>query len=256
MTVVLLHGLGGESSQPLSLFAPVIPPTITVVAPDVRAHGSSTVVGSAADFSLANLADEVALALMAAGHADTPLTLIGISMGAAIALRLALDEHLDVREAVFVRPAFTDSGLPANLRPFPVIAQLLADHGAVEGERRFRRSALFARAAAESPVGADAMLQQFRSPLAVERSRRLVEIPRNRAWFDASELASVTARTAVIAAVGDPVHPVAIARRWAELLPDPLYAEVPSRDAGYGAQVAATRRTVTAFVGWGAASTR
>lgn len=252
MTVVLLHGLGGESSQPLSLFAPVIPPTITVVAPDIRAHGSSTVVGSASDFSLQNLADEVAVALVDAGHGGTPLTLIGISMGAAIALRLARDPLLDVAEAVFVRPAFTDHGLPANLRPFPVIAQLLVDHGPVEGERLFRQGALFARAAAESPVGADALLQQFWHPLARERARRLVEIPRNRAWGDESEPASVTARTAVVAALGDPVHPVAVARQWADLLPDATYAEVPSRDAGYGAQVAATRRAVTKFLGWSA----
>jgi pimeloyl-ACP methyl ester carboxylesterase len=252
MTVVLLHGLGGESSQPLSLFAPVIPPTLTVVAPDIRAHGSSTVVGEASDFALQNLADEVASALIFAGHGATPLTLIGISMGAAIALRLALDPRLEVSDAVFVRPAFIDHGLPQNLRPFPVIAQLLADHGAVEGERRFRQGALFARAAAESPVGADALLQQFRHPLAVERSRRLVEIPRNRAWSDASEPASVTACTAVVAAVGDPVHPITIARQWAEALPRPVYAEVPSRDAGYGAQVAASRQAVTRFLGWSA----
>jgi pimeloyl-ACP methyl ester carboxylesterase len=252
MTVVLLHGLGGESSQPLSLFGPIIPPTVTVVAPDIRAHGGSSVVGSASDFSLANLADEVALALIGAGHATAPLTLVGISMGAAIALRLALDPRLEVSDAVFVRPAFTDRGLPPNLAAFPVIAQLMLDHGAADGERRFRRGALFARAAEESPVGADALLQQFRHPLAVERSRRLVEIPRNRAWSDASEPAAVTARTAVVAAVGDPVHPVAVARRWAELLPGPAYAEVPSRDQGYGAQVAATRRAVTRFLGWGA----
>lgn len=252
MTVVLLHGLGGESSQPLSLFAPIIPPTLAVVAPDIRAHGSSTVVGSPSDFSLQNLADEVALALIDAGHTGTPLTLIGISMGAAIALRLALDPLLEVGHVVFVRPAFTDHGLPSNLRPFPVIAQLLADHGPVEGERRFRQGALFARAAAESPVGADALLQQFRHPLAVERASRLVEIPRNRAWSDASEPAEVTARTAVVAAIGDPVHPVAVARQWAELLPEPVYAEVPSRDAGYGAQVAATRQAVTQFLGWSA----
>jgi pimeloyl-ACP methyl ester carboxylesterase len=250
MTVVLLHGLGGESSQPLSLFAPVIPPTLAVVAPDIRAHGSSTVVGSASDFALQSLADEVALALIDAGHADRPLTLIGISMGAALALRLALDPLLEVSHAVFVRPAFTDRGLPPNLHPFPVIAQLLADHGPTEGERRFAKSALFARAAAQSPVGADALLQQFRNPLARERARRLVEIPRNRAWSTAAELSLVSARTAVVAAVGDPVHPVAIARQWAELLPEPMYAEVPTRDAGYGAQVAATRRTVAEFLGW------
>ena len=76
------------------------------------------------------LADEVTEHVVRAGAAHKPLTVLGISMGAAIALRLASRKVLPIDRAVFVRPAFTAEPLPDNLSVFPVLAQLLHDHGA------------------------------------------------------------------------------------------------------------------------------
>ncbi|MCJ1696577.1 alpha/beta hydrolase [Rathayibacter caricis] len=232
MTVLLLHGLGGDRSQPLGLLRPALPAGSEVIAPDVRAHGASELLGSSADFSLDSLADEVTEQVIRAGAAHKPLTVLGISMGAAIALRLAARRFLPIDRAVFVRPAFTSEPLPENLAVFPVLAQLLHDHGAKRGERVFRASGLFHRAQEESPAGAEALAQQFRAPKAEERAVRLAEIPRNAAYRDSTELAQVIARTLVIAAERDPVHPVAVAEQWARGLPEARLERVPPRDDG------------------------
>ena len=244
MTVLLLHGLGSDRSQPLGLLRPALPPGSEVLAPDVRAHGASDLVGAGSDFSLDALADEVTEQVIRAGAAHKPLTVLGISMGAAIALRLVARRVLPIDRAVFVRPAFTSEPMPENLAVFPVLAQLLHDHGAKRGERLFRASGLFHRAVEESPAGAQGLVQQFRAPRAAERAVRLAEIPRNAAYRDSGELSQVIARTLVIAAERDPVHPVAVAEQWARGLPDAELERVPARDDGQERQTEVLRSRV------------
>ncbi|HEY9424442.1 MAG TPA: alpha/beta fold hydrolase, partial [Microterricola sp.] len=105
MVTVLLHGLGADRHQPLGLFSPVLfspvltatSPTTTapgdaIIALDVRAHGDSPLLGAGGDFTLDALAHELAASVTAAAGGTAaesePVTLIGISMGAALALRI------------------------------------------------------------------------------------------------------------------------------------------------------------------------
>lgn len=260
MSFVLLHGLGADRSQPLALFGPVLGSlgAGTVVAPEVRAHGASAVIGGAADFALDRLAAEVA-AEARAGLAEAtgvgdaapsapvhPVTLVGISMGAALALRICLRGLLPVERAVFVRPAFGDRSLPPNLRAFPVIGELLRELGPVDGAERFRHTEPYLRVARESPAGGRGLLAQFTATDAATRAIRLVEIPRNRAFDADAELAELSGRgirSLVIGAPRDPVHPLALAERWAAALGAPL-ERVPARDDGQAAQTAAMRDVV------------
>ncbi|MCS5713861.1 alpha/beta hydrolase [Herbiconiux sp. CPCC 205716] len=256
MTTLLLHGLGGSRAQPLTLFSPIVPVGEEVLALDVRAHGEDDrISGEAASFSLAALADDVAERVRAS-VGSSPLTVIGISMGAGIALRLALAAAasapgaLSIDRLVFVRPAFTDVPLPPNLVPFPVIGELLTRLGAVEGEREFLRTALYRQALEESPLGAEGLLEQFRSPGAAARARRLIEIPRSVAFDDSESLASITVPTAIVWAPRDPVHPVSVAELWMDELDGAASIPLPARDDGYGAYVRATRAGVGAWLGW------
>lgn len=256
MSFVLLHGLGADRSQPLGLFGPVLD-TLGVAghavsAPDVRAHGTSPVVGRPADFALDRIADEVAAEVRAAlptGPAARPLTLVGISMGAALAMRICLRGLLPVERAVFVRPAFDDRSLPPNLHAFPVIGELLRELGPVDGAERFQRTEPYLRVARESPAGGRGLLTQFTATDAAARAIRLVEIPRNRAFDGEAELAGLPARgirSLVVGAPRDPVHPFALAELWAGALGAPL-ERVPARDDGQAAQAAAMRDVVA---GW------
>lgn len=259
MTTLLLHGLGGSPAQPLSLFSPIIPPTETMLAPDVRGHGDDQrVSGPASEFSLEALASDVA-SRVRSSVGDAPLTVIGISMGAGIALRLALAAAasapapgaLAITRLVFVRPAFTDVPLPRNLLPFPVIGSLLTRLGAVEGERAFRGTDLYRQALEESPLGAEGLLEQFRSPGAATRARRLIEIPRSVAFSASESLASIAVPTAIVWAPRDPVHPVSVAEQWMDELDGAASIPLPARDDGYGAYVRATRAGVGSWLGWG-----
>lgn len=261
MTTVVLHGLGADRRQPLDLFTPALHAAIgsdeLIIAPDIRAHGGYLSVGEPGDFRLDRLADEVAMSVSEA-IADTggpgvdssaPLTVIGISLGAAIALRLALDGLLPIERAVFVRPSFSDQSLPDNLRAFPVIGQILADAGPA-GVEEFRERAVFHRVAAVSPAGGRGLLAQFAAPDAARRAMRLVEIPRNRAFTADAELAGLAAggvRSLVIGARRDPVHPYELAERWAASLDAPL-VELPPRDDGLNVQTALLREGVARWL--------
>jgi pimeloyl-ACP methyl ester carboxylesterase len=270
VTTLLLHGLGADRRQPLDLFGPILDPAERVVAIDVRAHGASDLIGSPADFAIDRLATEVAafvratdpsLGSVASDRADASggagepaagpakLTVIGISMGAALALRIALLGLLPVERAVFVRPSFDDRSLPPNLRIFPIIGQLLHDGGA-EAAADFRESAHYRQFERASPAGARGLLTQFTAPRAAERAIRLVETPRNRAFTDDVELAQLSARgirSLVVAAPRDPVHPLETGERWAGALGAPL-ERLPPRDDGQPAQTARLREAVATWL--------
>ena len=251
MTTVLLHGLGTDRRQPLGIFEDVVQATAgpdeLIVAPDVRAHGGFLAVGEPADFAIDRLAAEVCaqvpVAIAATGRshheASEPITIIGISMGAALALRIALLGLLSVRRVVFVRPAYDDRSLHGNLRPFPVIGQILAVALGGFSSRNVSTAAF-------SPAGGQALLAQFQAPDAARRAMRLVEIPRNRAFADDAELAELPARgirSLVVGVPRDPVHPFSIAERWADGVRSNLEL-LPARDDGLATQTAELRDRV------------
>jgi len=253
---LLLHGLGSDRRTPLELFGPVVHDVSgadeRVVAPDVRAHGASELIGTADRFTLDALAAEVAAeARDGAEPAESaPFTIVGISMGAALAVRIALGALLPVERLVLVRPSFTDRPLPDNLMAFPVIAELLRRYGPHQGMRYFRRTGAFQKVDTVSHAGGVGLLHQFRVHEATARAIRLTEIPRNRAFRDDTELASLTAagiETLVVGAPRDPVHPLALAERWAGALGAPL-ERVPARDEGQAAHTEAVRAAVASFL--------
>jgi pimeloyl-ACP methyl ester carboxylesterase len=242
MTALLLHGLGGARGNALA-YAP--PGLSHVVAPDVRAHGASTVVGEGDDFALDRLAAECGDAL-AAEWDGRPVTIVGISMGAAIGLRIALSGRFPIDRIAFLRPSFTDRALPANLAVFPVIAELLERHGPQRALSALRASGAYDAVRGISPVGADALETQVTQPLAWERRVRLLEIPRNRAYAP-GELGTLRAPSVVLASPRDPVHPLHVAEEWRDGLGCRMLVS-PARDDGAAAVMAWYREQLGSFL--------
>lgn len=106
LPVLLLHGLGANSSSWHLQIPPLVEAGFRPVAPDVRGFGKSGYPGGG--MAISTLAADAATLLQ--NLKATPAHIVGISMGGAIALQLALDHPQTVSKLVLVNTF-------ASLRP-------------------------------------------------------------------------------------------------------------------------------------------
>ncbi len=227
---VLLHGLGGDSNQPLGLTTDQLAGTgVDVLAPDARAHGRTPVIGPPERFTTDALAEDVLALIDRLGLGDRRLIPIGISMGAAVALRIAERVPERLAGVLLIRPAFGPTPWPEHAASFPVIADLLRRFGP-EGADHYRETDEYRAVAAVSASGAASLVEQFTKPDALARVVRLETVPGNTAvaWEGARDLG---VPVAVIGAPDDPVHPLAMAELWQRRLAGATLDLVPGRDA-------------------------
>ena len=227
--LLALHGLGGSSTQPLSLFDAEVFAAYDVIAPDLRAHGANRMPVTPEYLSFEQLAQDVR-ELLDSLELTAPVRLVGISMGAGVAVQL-LAEGLDTAGVVLVRPAWGWLPSPDNLAIFPRIASLLGDCPASEARRRLRATQDYADLAAVSSAAAEALLAQFDDDRAVERRERLRRLP-----ADAPARPGRGHDPLVVTTPRDPVHPLALADELAADLDGRLQVvapryESPSRHA-------------------------
>lgn len=185
--LVLLHGLGGNRQQALGLIEGFADPRLAVLAPDLRAHGDSLIVGSAEAFTFDAMVADLAALIDRLGQGSKPTIVAGISMGAALALRIALAGLFDVRGIALVRPAFGDRPNPPNLAVMPVLARLFDMEDPDEARRELLDSPEYKEIAAVTTSGARSVedqLELLSKPLdgvdaeqaAAEGAERLVDI--------------------------------------------------------------------------------
>jgi len=220
--VVVLHDLGSTGADAVARLG--LGGTGCDV-PDLRGHGADDRPIAPGSLDLDPVACELAHEL-ALPHAAEPVALVGLGLGAAVALRVAVLRPEAVAAVVAVLPSGTDRPLPPHLRAYPVIGELLIRYGPYDGATRFRRTGPFHAVELASPASGAALLAQFRAPRARERAARLVDLPRQPALRAGDAAAAAGIPTTVIAASGDPLHPVEVARLWAARLPHAALVEV------------------------------
>ena len=141
-----------------------------------------------------------------------PVLVAGISLGAAIAVEWAAEQPDSVYGVVAALPAWTGADTtecPATLSAAVTAAQLRADG----------LDAVIERMTAGSPAWlARALAQSWRAqwpelPTALEEAATY-------SWPAPELLATLPVPVSIVAAVDDPVHPVAVAQRWHDLIPD------------------------------------
>jgi pimeloyl-ACP methyl ester carboxylesterase len=251
VTVVLLHGLGGELGQPWDYTdAHVGGWQATRLAVDARKHGETNL-PTPGSLSFDLLADDV---LDLVDHlvnqlvVSDRLQLVGVSMGAGTALRIAQRAPERLHGLVLIRPAWRHQPLPANLTAFGEIAALLRLHGPQGGRARFAESPLCRDVADISPSAAASLLAQFNKPRALARVRRLEDMPRSVPYAAPADLGAIGAPTLVIGAQCDPVHPLATAQQWAELIPGAEYVEIVGREPSSDQHRAQLRARLDTFL--------
>jgi pimeloyl-ACP methyl ester carboxylesterase len=193
---------------------------------DCRGHGESEA-GDPAAFGIATFADDVAAVLddMKVG----PLPVGGISMGAAIALRLAVTRPDLVSALILARPAWATDPAPANMQVNGIVGRLIAEHDPAEARAAFERTPVARALAIEAPDNLASLRSFFaRTPHGVTADL-LVRISADGPGVTPEQVRGIRVPTLVIGHARDVVHPLGLARDLSSLIPGARLAVIPPK---------------------------
>jgi pimeloyl-ACP methyl ester carboxylesterase len=240
---VFQHGLCADASQPAEVFPDDMP--FRRVTVECRGHGASED-GDFEDFSIATFADDVARTIEA--KALAPAVLGGISMGAAIALRLAIRRPDLVRALVLARPAWVADSAPPNMRPFAEVGELLARFPPGEARAHFEQSETAARLARKGPDNLASLLGFFAREPRETTSALLTRIAADGPGVTPAEIAALGPPALVIGTARDPLHPLAYAEQLAQLIPGARLLRITSKSESRARYVDEFRAAIRGFL--------
>ncbi len=215
------HGLCGAASQPAEAF----PQNSgwSCVTLECRGHGGSQA-GDSGQFSLATFADDVVGLIEAQKIGPCPVG--GISMGAAIALRLAVKRPDLVSALVLARPAWSLTANPPNNAANLFVGQLLREHPPLQALKMFGASAIAKELETAGPDNLVSLLSFFRREPVSVTAELLCRIAADGPGVTADELARIKIPTLVIGNDLDAIHPLVMARELAGLIPGASLVEI------------------------------
>lgn len=216
---VFQHGLGGDVNQPFDFFQP--PAGVRMLSLDCRAHGRTVGGSEPMMMAIDIFAADVVAWLDARGIASAVIG--GISMGAAVAVNIALRWPDRVRGLVLCRPAWLDGPKPQNLQLHGIVADLLEQYGPTEAKVRLQATDAFQAVARQSPDAAASLVRQCEWPDLRAAINRLRYVPRSSPVSSAADYERINVPTLVLGS-DDPVHPISCAHRLKELIAGAAYA--------------------------------
>lgn len=191
-----------------------------------RAHGASAA-GAERPFSFAMLADDV-LAFADAQRVGR-FVAGGISMGAGLALRLAVQHPARVGAMVLARPAWLFDPAPSNMSPYAAIGAALHAASPEKARTHFLRSSAAMNLAEIAPATLEALMHWFEGPDLAATADLLTDIAGGGPGVSRAEAAALQLPVLVIGHDGDPAHPLAVARELADVIPGATLVEVPPK---------------------------
>jgi len=238
------HGLGADVTQTFGLFRP--PAGIRLIGFDCRAHGRTRPVGPEDKIRLGAFADDL-VALM--DYLNIQKAVVGgVSMGAAVALNLAIRYPGRVLGLVLQRPAWLDVPRRENAAVFGAIAGLIRRHGARQGLEMFKKSDLYLRAREVSAANAESLAAQFLHPRAEETVARLERIPLDSPCRDRAEWRGLKIPTLVLANGQDSIHPLDYGLTLAREIPNAQFKVLTPKFVSVERHNRQTQRFVEQFL--------
>lgn len=219
--MVFQHGLCGDAAQPAQVFPDDA--GYQCITLECRGHGRSEA-GPFGDLSIATFTDDLAALIVERGLVAPVVG--GISMGAAIALRLAVTHPALVGALVLARPAWMVAPAPPNMAPNAEVGHLLRDHPPDQARALFAAATTAARLAVEAPDNLASLMGFFgREPVATTAAL-LTRISADGPGVSEGDLAALRVPTLVIGHQRDAVHPMGHARWLAATIPGARFVEI------------------------------
>ena len=243
MPVLWQHGLGATQAQ----VAEVFPDSSQFrrITMECRGHADSEL-GAPEGLSIRQFADDAVVLL---DHLEVGRAVVGgISLGAAIALRLAVHYPERVSEQVIARPAWVSDSAPENLKIYLDVAELLAQYGPEQGLERLQATERYRLVMKESPDNAASMRSFFHRANPASTVALLSRIPAQGPGVTREQMSRLKLPTLVIANEGDHVHSIAMATEVAGLIPGAKLTIIPSKNSNREAYVKAFKAALEEFL--------
>ncbi|WEK49085.1 MAG: alpha/beta hydrolase [Candidatus Kaistia colombiensis] len=243
LPVVFQHGLGGDNGQIVENFPDG--PAYRRLTVECRAQGQSQP-GSVRPFSIAMFAADI-LAVCDA-HGIDRFVMGGISMGAAIALHIAHSHPDRVAGLVLARPAWLFDAAPENMRPYALVAEHLRRDPPEQAKAAFAASPLARELAVDAPDNLASLLKFFDRPEPSVTADLLGGIALDGPGVTEAEARALDLPTLVIGHEIDSVHPLAFAKRLAEIIPGARLAEITPKATDKPRHVTEFRSELESFL--------
>ncbi len=243
LPVIFQHGLCGDARQTIEAFpADSRFRRITI---ESRGHGGSEA-GDARLFSVRTFASDVAAFIDA--HRLAPIVVGGISMGAAIALHLAVYRPEIVRGLILARPAWIPVSAPVNNFPNALVGRLLAGLSQEDARKAFEASEI-ARLLAEKAPDNLASLRGFfsREPQAITAAL-LQAIATDGLGVSEEDLRNLEIPALIIGHDIDYIHPLSYATAISQLIPRSQFVLVTPKAVSKAAYLKDFHAAITNFL--------
>jgi pimeloyl-ACP methyl ester carboxylesterase len=241
--VVFQHGLGGDAAQVAENFPDGA--AYRRITLECRAQGASEP-GDARPFSIAMFADDVLAACNERGIER--FVIGGISMGAAIALRIAARWPQRVVGLVLARPAWRFDPAPENMRPYAEVAAALRADEPKIARARFAQSATALALAKAAPDNLASLLNFFDRPDPGVTADLLGDIAGDGVGVTAAQAMAISVPTLTISHAADFVHPLALAQELARTIPSARLATITPKAVDKPRHVAEFRAALDEFL--------
>ena len=243
LPVIFQHGLCGDSRQTIEAFPR--DNRFRRITIESRAHGGSEA-GDPGLFSVRTFASDVAAFIDA--HQLAPIVVGGISMGAAIALHLAVHRPGIARGLILARPAWIVASAPANNVPNALVGRLLAELSQEDARKAFEASEI-ARLLAEKAPDNLASLRNFfsREPQATTAAL-LQAIAADGPGVSEEDLRNLEIPTLIIGHDIDYIHPLSYAAGISQLIPGSRLVSVTPKAVSRAAYLKDFHKAITEFL--------
>jgi pimeloyl-ACP methyl ester carboxylesterase len=240
--VLWQHGLGATQAQAAEVFPESS--RLRRITLECRGQGESEL-GAPEALSITQFAED-AVGLL--DHLGMRRAVVGgISLGAAIALRLAVYFPERVSALIIARPAWSAEPAPERLRIYLDVAKLLAQYGPEQGLQELQATERYRQLMAASPDNAASMRSFFqREPASTVAL--LSRVPAQGPEVIREQVSRLSLPTLVIANDGDYVHSIGMASEIAGLIPGAKLKIIPAKDAPQRAYVRAFKAALDEFL--------
>ena len=236
--VVLQHGLCGDITQPQEVFPK--DRGFSHAAMDCRGHGHSPA-GDFQALTIAHFTDD--LAQMIDLLPTAPVAVGGISMGAAMALRLAVTRPDLVPALILSRPAWVTEDAPTNMQPNAVVGRTLP-----LGLAAFEASETARMLAIEGPDNLASLRGFFSRANPDVTAALLMRISADGPGVTEGDLAALRVPVLVLGSGEDYVHPLAHAEALTRMIPGARFVELPPKGRDKARHLAACQTAILQFL--------